>query len=78
MAEEIDLLANCKWSDMGLNKRLNQIEYLVKLLRQSDTLTPENWEKIIAITFELNNDVDELIDYAISTHSNMIGGYSNG
>lgn len=74
MAEEIDLLANCKWADTGLNKRLNKIEYLVKLLRQSDTLTPENWEKIIAITFELNNDVDELIDYAISTHSNMIGG----
>lgn len=40
------MLANCKWSDTGLNKRLNQIEYLVKLLRQSDTLTPENWEKI--------------------------------
>lgn len=74
MAEEIDLLANCKWADTGLNKRLNKIEYLVKLLRQSDTLTPENWEKIIAITFELNNEVDELIDYAISTHSNMIGG----
>lgn len=74
MVEEIDLLANCKWADTGLNKRLNKIEYLVKLLRQSDTLTPENWEKIIAITFELNNEVDELIDYAISTHSNMIGG----
>ena len=74
MVEEIDLLANCKWADTGLNKRLNKIEYLVKLLRQSDTLTPENWEKIIAITFELNNEVDKLIDYAISTHSNMIGG----
>ena len=78
MTEEIDLLANCKWADTGLNKRLNKIEYLVKLLRQSDTLTPENWEKIITLAMELNSNVDELIDYAISTHSNMIGGYGNG
>ena len=66
MVEEIDLLANCKWSDTGLNKRLNKIEYQVKRLIQSDTL------------MELNSNVDELIDYAISTHSNMIGDYSNG
>lgn len=78
MAEEIDLLANCKWSDTELNKRLNQIEYQVKRLIQSDTLTPENWERIITLVIELNSNVDELIDYAISTHSNMIGGYSNG
>lgn len=78
MVEEIDLLSNCKWSDTGLNKRLNKIEYQVKRLRQSDTLTPENWEKIITLAMELNSNVDELIDYAISTHSDMIGGYGNG
>ena len=73
MVEEIDLLANCKWSDTGLNKRLNKIEYQVKRLIQSDTLTPENCENIITLAMELNSNVDELIDYAISTHSNMIG-----
>lgn len=74
MAKEIDLLANCKWKDTGLNKRLIKIEYLERLLRQSDTLTPEDWEKILAVAMELNNTVNELIDYTIDTHSRMIGG----
>lgn len=73
MAEEIDLLANCKWSDTGLNKRLNKIEYQVRQLRQSDTLTPENWESIITLAMELNSNVDELEEYAIDTRSRMIG-----
>lgn len=54
------LLANYKWSDTGLNKRLNIIEYLVKQLRQSDTLATDDWKKIINLAVDLKSYANEL------------------
>lgn len=53
-----DLLENTKWSDTGLDNRL----------------TPEDWNEIVVMTYDLSRLALEVMDYAIEQEKRGIGG----
>lgn len=56
-----NLPKNVKWADMGLDNRIRE-------------LTPEDWNEIVVMTYDLSRLALEVVDYAIEQRRRGIGG----
>lgn len=69
-----DLLENTKWSDMGLDNRIRELTHQAKQIEKHDVLTPEDWNEIVVMTYDLSRLALEVMDYAIEQEKRGIGG----
>lgn len=69
-----DLLKNVKWPDNGLDNRIHRLTRKAEQIEKRDVLTPEDWNEIVKMTYDLSRLALEVVDYAIEQRKRSIGG----
>lgn len=69
-----DLLKNVKWPDTGLDNRIRELTHQAEQIEKRDVLTPEDWNEIVKMTYDLSRLALEVVDYAIEQRKRSIGG----
>lgn len=69
-----NLPKNVKWADMGLGNRIRELTHQAEQIEKRDVLTPEDWNEIVKMTYDLSRLALEVVDYAIEQRKRSIGG----
>lgn len=69
-----NLPKNVKWADMGLDNRIRELTHQAKQIEKHDVLTPEDWNEIVVMTYDLSRLALGVVDYAIEQRRRGIGG----
>lgn len=69
-----NLPKNVKWAGMGLDNRIRELTHQSKQIEKHDVLTPEDWNEIVKMTYDLSRLALELTDYAIEQRQRGIEG----
>lgn len=69
-----DLPENVKWSDMELDNRIRELKHQAEQIEKHDVLTPEDWNEIVVMTYDLSRLALEVVDYATEQRKRSIGG----
>ncbi|MCT7720555.1 MAG: hypothetical protein N5847_05510 [Lactobacillus crispatus] len=69
-----NLPKNVKWADMGLGNRIRELTHQAEQMEKRDVLTPEDWNEIVKMTYNLSRLALEVVDYAIEQRKRSIGG----
>lgn len=69
-----DLLENTKWSDTGLDNRIHKLMHKAKQIEKRDVLTPEDWNEIVDMAYDLSRLALKVLDCAIEQEKRGIGG----
>lgn len=69
-----NLPKNVKWADMGLGNRIRELTHQAEQIEKRDVITPEDWNEIVKMTYDLSRLALEVVDYAIEQRKRSIGG----
>ena len=69
-----NLPKNVKWADMGLDNRIRELPHQAEQIEKRDVITPEDWNEIVKMTYDLSRLALEVVDYAIEQRKRGIGG----
>lgn len=59
---------------MGLGNRIRELTHQAEQMEKRDVLTPEDWNEIVKMTYDLRRLALEVVDYAIEQRKRSIGG----
>lgn len=59
---------------MGLDNRIRELTHQAEQIEKRDVLTPEDWNEIVKMTYDLSRLALEVVDYAIEQRKRSIGG----
>lgn len=59
---------------MGLDNRIRELTHQAEQIEKWDVITPEDWNEIVKMTYDLSRLALEVVDYAIEQRKRGIGG----